>query len=82
MAGLDPIGIRISGGSGKNLPLPLREGVGGRGSCRRRTNVFYALTPPPNPLQQGEGENFMPRSGLILMPMGLDPAIRCGTGVA
>ena len=30
-------------------PLPLREGVGGRGSCR-------APTPPPNPLPQGEGE--------------------------
>ena len=32
------------------LPLPLREGVGGRGSCLVRT-------PPPNPLPQGEGES-------------------------
>ena len=32
------------------LPLPLREGVGGRGLARR------ARPPPPNPLPQGEGE--------------------------
>ena len=34
------------------LPLPLREGVGGRGP--RDT----ATPPPPNPLPQGEGESF------------------------
>jgi hypothetical protein len=33
---------------GKALPLPLREGVGGRGA--------YRFDPSPNPLPQGEGE--------------------------
>ena len=39
----------------KTLPLPWREGAGGRevwhGSC--------GFTPPPDPLPQGEGENFL-----------------------
>ena len=36
------------------LPLPLREGVGGRGEPARTV----PKTPPPNPLPQGEGEHF------------------------
>ena len=36
------------------LPLPLREGVGGRGAYFRWPGDVR--TPPPNPLPQGEGE--------------------------
>jgi hypothetical protein len=36
----------------KNLPLPLLEGVGGRGF----TQYSCDITPPPRPLPQGEGE--------------------------
>jgi hypothetical protein len=38
------------------LPLPLREGGGGRGWCQGHAETCRALTPPPNPLPQGEGE--------------------------
>jgi len=40
----------------KILPLPLWEGVGGRGY----TGYSCGTTPPPGPLPQGEGENFLP----------------------
>ena len=46
---------RISA-SEKILPLPLREGVGGRGDDARK----LCSTPPPSPLPQGEGEDFSP----------------------
>ena len=39
------------------LPLPLREGAGGRGL----TQYSCGITPPPNPLPQGEGEYFLRR---------------------
>ena len=38
------------------LPLPLREGVGGRGRCQSGAPQL-AAPPPPNPLPQGEGED-------------------------
>ena len=45
----------LNGGDcNKLLPLPLREGVGGRG--RAGGPGTYRMTPPPNPLPQGEGE--------------------------
>ncbi len=37
------------------LPLPLREGVGGRGRAARTSVGTLAPTPPPNPFPQGEG---------------------------
>ena len=40
----------------KTLPLPLREGVGGRGFPQ----YSRGFTPPPGPLPQGEGGNFLP----------------------
>jgi len=40
-----------------DLPLPLREGAGGRGSSRGRIETPHGGTPPPAPLPQGEGEN-------------------------
>jgi hypothetical protein len=40
--------------SNRLLPLPLREGVGGRGAYSRVCSAVR--TPPPNPLPQGEGE--------------------------
>ena len=64
------------------LPLPLREGVGGRGAAPVASAP--ARTPPPNPLPQGEGVTlralFVPRmtrnrltligmlSGLVVLP--------------
>ena len=39
----------------KILPLPLWEGVGGRGDFARSLRT----TPPPSPLPQGEGESFL-----------------------
>jgi hypothetical protein len=51
-------------GSGANvLPLPLRERVGVRGSCRKGSETSRGETPPPVPLPQGEGENIAPRHG-------------------
>ena len=46
-------GRRYECGRTNLLPLPLREGVGGRGPCA------LAQPPPPNPLPQGEGENMI-----------------------
>jgi hypothetical protein len=45
----------------KSLPLPLRERVGVRGSCRYRTETSRRETPPPIPLPQAEGENVASR---------------------
>jgi hypothetical protein len=59
MAGPDPIGIRIAEQPRKILPLPLREGGGGRGWCLHRSDFPCASTPPPGPLPQGEGESEM-----------------------
>ena len=44
------------------LPLPLWEGVGGRGRpvIGTEPEAFRAGPPPPNPLPQGEGERFRP----------------------
>jgi mitochondrial fission protein ELM1 len=40
------------------LPLPLRNGDGGRGgTCETRSRGTDRLTPPPIPLPQGEGES-------------------------
>jgi hypothetical protein len=39
---------------GTTLPRPLREGVGGG---VRPLDAVSLFTPPPNPLQQGEGED-------------------------
>ena len=41
----------------KNLPLPLREGAGGRGFKQ----YVCDITPPPSPFPQGEGEIFLHR---------------------
>src|ERR1700730_5942725 len=67
MAGRVPICIRISAGRSVILPLPLREGAGGGGgtSTNRGRGIggrldFGALPPPPNPLPQGEREDFSP----------------------
>jgi hypothetical protein len=43
------------------LPLPLREGVWGRGRSQYRTNTSRFRTPPPNSLRLWEGENVTPR---------------------
>ena len=62
------------------LPLPLREGVGGRGRAGLAPNVRGAPTPPPSlgplcgPSPQGEGES-LPRPRLVLMPMGISPVV-------
>ena len=58
----------------KILPLPLREGVGGRGRCQSRTEVSRAAAPPPNPLPQGEGENTTLKRRLVPMRIGSTPA--------
>ena len=46
------------GGVGRLLPLPLREGGGGRGWCRRLHRRFVPRNPSPIPLPQGEGASF------------------------
>ena len=55
-------GLESKAGAGKErLPLPLWEGVGGRGRSEVATNhrsPKVAAPPPPNPLPQGEGESF------------------------
>src|SRR5580704_1311562 len=38
-------------------PLPLREGVGGRGPAGQESTAIRTATPPPYPLPQGEGES-------------------------
>jgi hypothetical protein len=38
-------------------PIPLREGVGGRGEPRP---AIAWITPPPNPVPQGAGEKHHP----------------------
>jgi hypothetical protein len=47
------VALRKAGSARKTLPLPLREGVGGRGEAAQ---VVGFLGAPPNPLPQGEGE--------------------------
>jgi general secretion pathway protein H len=51
------------------LPLPLREGVGGRGSAARDFASVLATTPPPNPLPQGEGEKKHGAAGFTLIEL-------------
>jgi LPS-assembly lipoprotein len=53
------------------LPLPLREGVGGRGRCQGRTKASCATTPPPAPLPQGEGEKCVPRRAFLALGSGV-----------
>jgi protein ImuB len=65
-----------SGKSGKSgkikkiLPLPLREGVGGRGFEARTSGTDLAPTPPPSPLPQGEGENIAHTTHTAIVPPG------------
>ena len=44
-----------------SLPLPLREGVGGRGHLFGGISSRATPAPPPTPLPQGEGESLEPR---------------------
>ena len=39
-----------------NLPLPLREGVGGRGACASDSRAYAPL--PPTPSLKGRGRLF------------------------
>ena len=60
--------------AGHQLPLPLREGVGGRGRGDRRSS------PPPNPLPQGEGRSALVASLPLLLrsacaALHVDPAL-------
>ena len=50
------------------LPLPLREGVGGRGAYIHGRRKYAPL--PPTPSLKGRG-SMLTRSRLILMPTGL-----------
>ena len=68
MAGTSPIGIRIA--DERLLPLPLREGVGGRGPTT--TGRGDCPLPPP-PSRMGRGSSFS-AAGPILMPTGPSPA--------
>ena len=70
MAGLDPIGVRISGVRRRKriLPLPLWEGVGGEGSVGDGTDQPL----PPTPSRKGRG-SILFRIRLILTPMGSSP---------
>ena len=55
----------------KLLPIPLREGSGGRGF----TQFAWDFTPPPNPLPQGEGEEFpQPTTESAKEPRGAVPS--------
>ena len=68
----------------QRLPLPLWEGVGGRGRWVRSADATGSLRPPPppNPLPQGEGESSLipaapNRTVALLQRVGIpDPARR------
>src|SRR6202034_4778456 len=53
--GLCPIRVRISDVRIRILPLPLREGVGGRGRCERTPDQTPPPPPPPPPPGGGAG---------------------------
>ena len=63
------------------LPLPLREGAGGRGLCTGSATVGAKLlpTPPPNSVPQGEEEVVQPRTA-ELPPDAAE--VMCGTAMA
>ena len=63
------------------LPLPLREGAGGRGLCTGRATVGAKPlpTPPPNSVPQGEEEVVQPRTA-ELPPDAAE--VMCGTAMA
>ncbi len=60
--------------STKTLPLPLREGVGGRGCRQGHTEGPCPETPPPNPLPRGEGENIARITHIAIVPPGTTPS--------
>ena len=63
------------------LPLPLREGAGGRGLCTGSATVGakHLPTPPPNSVPQGEEEVVQPRTA-ELPPDAAE--VMCGTAMA
>ncbi len=58
MAGLGPIGIRISPGLGNILPLPLREGLGGGVPGRKKLRCDPGTDPSPQPPPSRGGGGF------------------------
>ncbi len=68
MAGLVPIRIRIGVGQGAILPLPLREGVVGRGGTNATQGggidtklACVRFPPPPTPSRKGRGRTPLQR---------------------
>jgi hypothetical protein len=57
-AGGVPIGVRTSGGWGRILPLPLREGVGGKGA--HSLGPWLCAPFPPTPSLKGRGRILHP----------------------
>ena len=54
VARLEPIGIELRPGGGRILPLPLREGVGGRGAYSSSPRLTHPSPQPPP--SRGGGE--------------------------
>jgi hypothetical protein len=69
MAGTRPMRIRISAGGSNILPLPLREGAGGRGGTStgrgrgitRQVRLRGAFPLPPTPSRKWRGRTFLRR---------------------